>query len=53
LQNRERIWKTLEFVVRRVKNPDEDLGVVVREHKESFPFYDERIGEVRSYEYGG
>jgi hypothetical protein len=51
LQNRERIWKTLEFVVRRVENPDEDLGVVVREHKESFPFYNERIGEVRSYGY--
>jgi hypothetical protein len=51
LQNRERIWKTLEFIVRRVENPDEDLGVVVREHKESFSFYNERIGEVRSYEY--
>jgi hypothetical protein len=51
LQNRERIWKTLEFIVRRVENPDEDLGVVVREHKESFPFYNERIGEVRSYGY--
>jgi hypothetical protein len=50
LQNRERIWKTLEFIVHRVENPDEDLGVVVREHKESFPFYNERIGEVKSYE---
>jgi hypothetical protein len=38
LQNRERIWKTLEFVVRRVERPEEDVHVVVEEHTTSFPF---------------
>jgi hypothetical protein len=43
LQNRERIWKTLEFVVRRVDRPEEDVGAVVEEHKTSFPFGSERF----------
>jgi len=32
LQNRERIWKTLEFVVRRVNDPSEDVFVMMEEH---------------------
>lgn len=42
LQNRERVWKTLEFVVRRVDSPEEDVHVVVEEHSRSFPFRFER-----------
>jgi hypothetical protein len=43
LQNRERIWKTLEFVVRRVNRPDEDVRAVVDEHKRTFLFRFERV----------
>jgi hypothetical protein len=47
LQNRERIWKTLEFVVRRVKNPEEDVHAVIEEQKASFSFRSERLKNVR------
>jgi hypothetical protein len=43
LQNRERIWKTLEFIVRRVDKPEEDVRVVVEEHRQSIPFRSERL----------
>ena len=42
-QNRERIWKTLEFVVRRVNDPGEDVLVVMEEHWVSFPFRCEKL----------
>lgn len=38
LQNRERIWKALEFVLRRVGNPEEDLDVAGKEHDKVFPY---------------
>jgi hypothetical protein len=47
LQNRERIWKTLEFVVRRVKNLEEDVHAVIEEHTVSSPFRSERLEIVR------
>jgi hypothetical protein len=37
LQNRERIWKSIEYIVRRVADPDEDLDFVRRDHEEKFP----------------
>lgn len=43
LQNRERIWKTLELVVRRIVESDEDVRVVVEEHRQYFPFRCERL----------
>jgi molybdopterin-guanine dinucleotide biosynthesis protein A len=46
LQNRERIWKTLEFVIRRIDSPEEDVQVVVEEHSRSFPFRFERLKVV-------
>jgi hypothetical protein len=48
LQNRERIWKTLEFVVRRVDRPEEDVHVVMEEHSRSFPFRSEERETVHS-----
>lgn len=48
LQNRERIWKTLEFIVRRVDNSDEDVQVVKEEHSRSFPFRSEKWEIVHS-----
>lgn len=42
LQNRERIWKTLEIVVSRFGSPEEDVHVAVNEHSRSFPFRFER-----------
>lgn len=40
LQNRERIWKAAEFVVRRVQDPDEDYGIAEQEHAKAFPYQD-------------
>jgi hypothetical protein len=40
LQNRERIWKAAEFVVRRIATPDEDLSVAEQEHAKAFPYQD-------------
>jgi hypothetical protein len=37
LQNRERIWKSIEYIVRRVANPDEDLEFVTKDHEKNFP----------------
>jgi hypothetical protein len=37
LQNRERIWKSIEYVVRRVENPDEDIDIARRDHEDMFP----------------
>jgi hypothetical protein len=37
LQNRERIWKSIEYVVRRVENPDEDVDLVNKDHEKRFP----------------
>lgn len=33
LQIRERTWKTLEFIVRRVDNPDEEVQATMEERK--------------------
>lgn len=52
LQNRERIWKTLEFVVRRVDRPEEDVHVVMEEHSRSFPFRSEERETVHSMQDG-
>lgn len=38
LQNRERIWKVVEFVSRRIANPEEDLDFARQEHAEAFPY---------------
>jgi hypothetical protein len=40
LQNRERICKAAEFVVRRIAMPDEDLSVAEHEHAKAFPYQD-------------
>ena len=40
LQNRERIWKVIEFVSRRIANPDEELDFAKQEHAEAFPYKD-------------
>lgn len=48
LQNRERIWKTLEFVVRRVDRPEEDVHAVIGEHSRLFPFRFSRRENIRS-----
>lgn len=40
LQNRERIWKALEFILRRVGNPEEDQIVASDEHDAVFPYRD-------------
>jgi hypothetical protein len=40
LQNRERIWKAVEFVSRRIANPDEDLDLAKQEHVKAFPYQD-------------
>ena len=37
LQNRERIWKSIEYDVRRVANPDEDLEFALKDHGKKFP----------------
>jgi hypothetical protein len=38
LQNRERIWKTSEYIVRRVADPDEDHKSARKAHNKAFPF---------------
>lgn len=38
LQNRERIWTTLEYVVRRMDKPGESRDVTKAEHKKAHPF---------------
>ena len=38
LQNRERIWKVVEFVSRRIAKPDEDLDLAKQEHAKTFPY---------------
>jgi hypothetical protein len=38
LQNRERIWKAVEFVSRRIAKPDEDLDLAREEHAKAFPY---------------
>jgi hypothetical protein len=38
LQNRERIWKTIEFIVRRIAQPDEDPNSATEAHEKAFPF---------------
>jgi hypothetical protein len=43
LQNRERIWKSIEYVVRRVANQEEDLDFVKRDHQKIFPHRDTRL----------
>lgn len=40
LQNRERIWKAVELVSRRIAKPDEDLGFAKQEHAKAFPYQD-------------
>lgn len=40
LQNRERIWKVIEFVSRRIANPDEDLELAKEDHTKAFPYKD-------------
>jgi hypothetical protein len=40
LQNRGRIWKASELVVRRVVAPGEDLSVAAEEHEKAFPYRD-------------
>jgi hypothetical protein len=37
LQNRERIWKSIEYVVRRVENPDEGVDFANKDHQTKFP----------------
>ena len=37
LQNRERIWKSIEYVIRRVENPDEDVDFVKHDHEKRLP----------------
>lgn len=44
LQNRERIWKAAEFVVRRVQTPDEDLAIAEEEHWKVFTYQDLNSG---------
>lgn len=53
LQNRERIWKCVEYVVRRVADPDEDLEFVKTDHERRFPhrlkkLLDPETGETSS-----
>lgn len=48
LQNRERIWKAAEFVIRRVASPDQDLHVAKEEHAKAFPYKD-----LNPVSYGG
>jgi hypothetical protein len=38
LQNRERIWKTIEYIVRRIADPDEDPISAKKAHEKAFPF---------------
>ena len=38
LQNRERIWKTIEYIVRRIADPEEDPKSAMKAHKKAFPF---------------
>jgi hypothetical protein len=38
LQNRERIWKTIEYIVRRIADPEEDSKSAMKAHKKAFPF---------------
>jgi hypothetical protein len=40
LQNRERIWKAAEFVIRRIAIPEEDLSITEQEHAKAFPYQD-------------
>ena len=40
LQNRERIWKTIEYIVRRIAHPDEDPKFATKAHEKAFPFRD-------------
>jgi hypothetical protein len=40
LQNRERIWKTIEYIVRRIAHPDEDSKFATKAHEKAFPFRD-------------
>jgi hypothetical protein len=40
LQNRERIWKAVEFVSRRIASPDEKLGYARKQHAKVFPHRD-------------
>jgi hypothetical protein len=51
LQNRERIWKASEFVVRRVVTPGEDLSIAEREHEEAFPYRDLNPGEDTGFDW--
>jgi hypothetical protein len=38
LQNRERIWKTIELIVRRIADPDEDYISAKKAHEKALPF---------------
>ena len=38
LQNRERIWKTIEYIVRRITDPDENPDSAMKAHEKAFPF---------------
>lgn len=40
LQNRERIWKAAEFVIRRISHPDEDFEIAQAEHSKAFACQD-------------
>lgn len=40
LQNRERVWKAVELVSRRIADPDEDLDFAKQEHAKAFPYQD-------------
>jgi len=40
LQNRERIWKVIEFVSRRIANPNESIDFAKQEHVKAFPYTD-------------
>jgi hypothetical protein len=44
LQNRERIWKTIEYIVRRIADPEEDPKSAMKAHKKVFPFRGPLIG---------
>jgi hypothetical protein len=43
LQNRERIWKAAEFVVRRIARQDEPLDIAKEEHAKAYPYHDPNV----------
>lgn len=49
LQNRERIWTSAEFVVRRLQNPTETAGIAKYNHFITFPYQDLNIQAQESF----